>query len=84
MVGSNYIKKLIRVFSNNSDATYRTIIINNNMVFYCIRFPRLKNNPTMIFLDNDLTIDWMNAYNVVSGTYFVKQQYYPIDSFTTV
>lgn len=80
---SEYIKKLVKIFRNNSGATYRIVTVNG-MEFYCIRFPNIKNNPTMIFLDNDLVVDWVDSYNNTGGTYFVKQKYYPVPNYTTI
>lgn len=79
---SEYIKDLISVFRNDSGATYRTVTVNNYLVFYCIRFPNIKNNPTMVYLDSTMFINWDNAVNITDGTYFNKQTFYPIDNFT--
>jgi hypothetical protein len=78
---SEYIKNKIKVFRNDSGATYRTVTINNYLVFYCIRFPNIKNNPTMVYLDSKLFITWIDKFHVKSGTYYNKQTFYPIASF---
>lgn len=76
------IKDLINIFRTDSGAYYRTIKINNLMTFYCIRLPRVKNNPTMVFLNDSLNIQWNDAYSITSGTYFNKQTLYPKSSFS--
>jgi hypothetical protein len=78
--GNSTIKDLVAIFSNNSNSRYRTIKINNTMTFYCIRFANVKNNPTMVFMNNQDILSWASKYNSVSGTYFIKQRIYPIDS----
>lgn len=76
------IKDLINIFRTDSGAYYRTIKINNLMTFYCIRLPRVKNNPTMVFLNDSLNIQWNDTYSITSGTYFNKQTLYPKSSFS--
>lgn len=77
------IKLLISVFKNNSGASYRKVTINDSMDFYCIRFSNIKNNPTMIFLDASLLLEWNDKYNDFSGTYFNKQRIYPVSNFVS-
>jgi hypothetical protein len=76
--GADHIKKLISVFRNDSGAIYRTVTIKDSLTFYCIRFPNIKNNPTMVFLDDELNLDWLDNLYITSGTYFIKQKVYPV------
>ncbi|AYV77448.1 MAG: hypothetical protein Dasosvirus3_7 [Dasosvirus sp.] len=78
------VKLLVDVFRNDSGAYYRSVTINKMMTFYCIRFPNIKNNPTMIFLDTNFYLQWNNKYNVTGGTYYDKQHYYLASNFTTI
>lgn len=78
------IKGLVRVFRNNSGATFRTVTVNNSLIFYCIRFSNIKNNPTMVFLDGDYLLHWNNKINVTGGTYYTKQKTYPVSHFTEI
>lgn len=80
----NEIKMLINVLKNDSNATYRIITINNILTFYCIRFPNIKNIPTMVFLNTALSLEWNNKYNITDGTYYHKQTMFPISSFKDV
>lgn len=82
--GSDTIKGLVSVFRNNSGATFRIITIKDSMKFYCIRFPNIKNNPTMVFLDADVMINWSEAVNIISGTYYKKQRTFLVSNLTTV
>lgn len=78
----NAIKDMVNIFRNDSGAFYRTITLNGHMVFYCVRLPNVKNNPTLVYLDSKLFLDWNTKYNGVSGTYFYKQRLYMVNSFT--
>lgn len=76
---TNVIKDLVSVFRNNSDATYRTINFGV-YTFYCIQFGNIKNNPSMVFLDDTVIPAWASVYNNIGGTYYYKQNDYPISS----
>lgn len=80
MIGDDTVKDLVAIFRNNSSASYRIVTINNSMKFYCIRFANVKNNPTMVFMNNENILNWTLKSNSKSGTYFVKQKSYPVDS----
>ncbi len=77
------IKDLISIFKTDSDAYYRTVKINNLMTFYCIRLPNVKNNPTMVFLNDSLYIQWNDLSNTISGTFYNKQTLYPTSTFSS-
>lgn len=79
--GSQKIKKLAAIFKNDSGALYRIININNIYNFYCIRLPRVKNNPSMIFLDTDFIPTWNEYTNNLGGTYYNTQKYYTVNTF---
>lgn len=81
---SKQVKLLINIFKNDSGAFYRVVVINNTLKFYCIRFPNIKNNPTMVFLDTSLSLEWNNKYNTTGGTYYQKQNTYPVSSFKEI
>lgn len=72
----NGIKQLINVFKNNSNAYYRTITLNDILIFYCIRLPDGRNNPTAIFLDNRHMLEWNDRECRLSGTYYNKDHIY--------
>lgn len=82
--GSDTIKGLVAIFRNNSGAIFRTVTIKGGLKFYCIRFPNIKNNPTMIYLDSQMFINWFDDKNVTSGTYFNKRIFTEINSFVTI
>lgn len=81
--GSDTIKNLASVFRNNSGATYRIITVNENYQFYCIRLYNVKNNPTMIYLNSNIT-QWGNITNNIGGTYYNKKLFPIINSFVTI
>ena len=81
---SHQVKLLIDVFRNDSNASYRVVTINDIFKFYCIRFQNIKNNPTMVFLDTTLTLEWNDKYHTIGGTYYEKQRTYPISSFKEI
>ena len=78
---SNYIKNLINVFRNDSGATYRVVQIGQ-LKFYCIRFPNIKNNPTMVYLANGFNVSLSQRSNTLLGTYFYNRTFYPVDGYT--
>ena len=75
------IKDLIKVFKSDSDGYYRSVTLDNRMTFYCIRLPKVKNNPTFVYLDTKLFLEWNDKYTEFGGTYYNKQKLYKIDSF---
>jgi len=74
------VKELISIFKPNSGATFRTVTINGSLVFYCVRFANIKNNPTMVFSNTENMLRWSDNYNTTSGTYFDKQNAYRTSS----
>lgn len=78
------IKDLINVFKADSGAYYRIVTINNIMKFYCIRLPNVKNNPTLVYLDDNQYIGWNDKYNILDCTYLNKQRLYKVDTFSSV
>jgi len=77
----NKIKDMTDIFSNNSGARYKIVTINNSMKFYCIGLSNIKDNPTMVYLDTESSLEWNDKYNELSGTHFDKQKIYKIDNF---
>lgn len=77
------VKDLINIFRSDSGAYYRTVTINNIMSFYCIRLPNVKNNPTMVFLDDSKYLRWNDTYNILGGTYYKKQTLYLVNNFSS-
>lgn len=67
------IKDLISVFRSDSKAFYRIVTVNDTMSFYCIRLPDVKNNPTMIFVDDDSDFSWDNGDKAQTGIFFNKR-----------
>lgn len=82
--GSDVIKGLVSVFRNNSSATFRIITVNDSMKFYCINFENVKNNPTMVFLHDDIMVNWSEQVNTTGGTYYKKQRLFLVDSLSTI
>ena len=76
------IKKIIKILKQDTNTSYRTVKINNH-TFYCINFGNIKNNPTMIFLDSSLSIDWFESMANINGTYYYKQILYPFDHWSS-
>lgn len=77
------IKDLINIFRSDSGAYYRKVTINDIMTFYCIRLPNVKNNPTMVFLDDSKYLRWNDSYNILGGTYYKKQTMYLVNNFSS-
>lgn len=73
------LDKLKGIFNNNKDITYRIIIIDS-FIFYCVRLGKLKNLPTLVYLNSDFNISWLDNYNITSGTYYNKKKFYEIDN----
>jgi hypothetical protein len=82
--GDDTIKGLVPVFKNNSNATYRTVTIRDGLTFYCIKLPDIKNIPSMVYLYDDVLLDWNNIFNVVDGTYYNKRTFTVVNNFTTI
>lgn len=77
----DHIKEVINVFKNDKQSFYRTVTLNDKMVFYCIRLPSVKNNPTIVYLEPSTFFNWNDKYNRVTGTYYNKQKIYPLEGF---
>lgn len=78
--GDATIKNLVSIFRNNSGATFRTVKIKDTLLFYCIKFTNIKNNPSMVYLDTSNLLNWSNSFSTISGTYYNKQTFYPVNS----
>jgi hypothetical protein len=76
---SEYIKNLVKVFRSDSGATYRIVTIKGYLDFFCIRFPNIKNNPTMVYLNSNF-LSWDDQFNDVDGTYF-RRSFILVDGF---
>lgn len=75
------IKDLIGIFRTDSGASYRVITLSNGMVFYCIRLPAVKNNPTMVFMKDSNVLPWTDNLFYSSGTYYNKSRTYRMDKY---
>lgn len=75
------IKDLIGIFRTDSEASYRIITLSNGMVFYCIRLPAVKNNPTMVFMKDSNVLPWTDNLFYSSGTYYNKERTYRMEKY---
>lgn len=78
-------KHLIKMFRTNSDAIYRVVTIDDTLPFWCIRLPRVKNNPTVVYLAADGLQDlWTKELELsASGTFFDKQTFPEVASLSS-
>lgn len=76
------IKDIISIFKSDSGAFYRTVTLNGSAKFYCIRLPNVKNNPTMVLMNDGSYLEWNDKFNTLSGTYFNKNVKYAVSNFS--